>query len=135
MGNVQSLAKVTYEYVKETAITNSNVMLISTLRKDKEQYSIIRTVLIDNEEACINQLMSKSQYGMTIVIYGENMYDPTVITKYNQLKKIGFTNCYIYFGGLFEWILLQDVYGCEMFPTKSTPINGCLDFKPRSSES
>ena len=133
MGNVQSLAKVTYEYVKEIVTNQSPVFLLCTLKRDKERFAIVRTIGIDNEEDCINQLINKRQYNTTIVIYGENMYDPTVISKYKQLKQIGFINCYIYFGGLFEWFLLQDVYGCEMFPTKNTPLNGCLQFKPQST--
>lgn len=134
MGNAQSFAKVTYEYVKDITTNNQQVLLVSTLKRDKEKYGILRTIPIDNEESYINDLINKRQYGVIIVLYGENMYDTTVITKYNQLKKIGFNSCYIYFGGLFEWFLLQDVYGSEMFPTKSTPINGCLDFKPWGDE-
>ena len=131
MGNAQSLAKVTYEYVKEISTNNTQTLLVSTLKRDKEKYGIVRTLPIDNEENYINELINKRQYDVIIVVYGENMYDATVITKYHQLKKIGFNYCYIYFGGLFEWFLLQDVYGSEMFPTKNTPINSCLDFKPK----
>ena len=28
-----------------------------------------------------------------------------------------FTNVFIYPGGLFEWLLLQDIYGFDDFPT------------------
>ena len=31
--------------------------------------------------------------------------------------KLGFVNVYIYIGGLFEWLCLQDIYSKEEFPT------------------
>ena len=37
--------------------------------------------------------------------------------KYEQLVGLGFINVYIYPGGLFEWLLLQDIYGSDDFPT------------------
>ena len=51
-----------------------------------------------------------------IIIYGKNHRDLKIIEKYNQLKKLGFTNVYIYFGGLFEWLLLKEYYGEINFP-------------------
>ena len=33
------------------------------------------------------------------------------IQSFDLLKKLGFTNVHIYFGGLFEWLLLKEVYG------------------------
>ena len=51
------------------------------------------------------------------MIFGENCSDNKIVSKYNQLYKLGFTNLYVYIGGLFEWLLLQDIYGDEEFPT------------------
>tara|TARA_Y100000748_G_scaffold303727_1_gene309857 strand:+ start:2960 stop:3376 length:417 start_codon:yes stop_codon:yes gene_type:complete len=130
MGNIQSFSKVSYGSVQDIVMKNTNALLVCTLDKKNEQYAIEKTIAIENEENVINNMMKKRQHDLIIVIYGENMYDDTVIKKYTQLKKIGFKNCYIYFGGLFEWFLLQDVYGQEVFPTMSTPMNGCLSFKP-----
>ena len=31
--------------------------------------------------------------------------------------ELGFKNIYVYIGGIFEWLLLQDIYGDEQFPT------------------
>ena len=45
-----------------------------------------------------------------------NWYDQTVYTKFKQLKKYGF-DVYIYSGGIFEWLSLQDIYGSDEFPT------------------
>ena len=40
-----------------------------------------------------------------------------MVEKYNQLNALGFFNVYIYPGGLFEWLCLQDIYGFDDFPT------------------
>jgi hypothetical protein len=34
-----------------------------------------------------------------------------------ELVQLGFYQVYIYTGGLFEWMLLQDIYGADDFPT------------------
>ena len=52
-----------------------------------------------------------------VIIYGKNCLDNTVIKKHKQLRTLGFPEVYIYLGGLFEWLLLQDIYGIENFPT------------------
>ena len=46
-----------------------------------------------------------------------NAADESLGNKYNQLTKLGFSNTYVYVGGLFEWLLLQDIYGFDSFPT------------------
>ena len=38
-----------------------------------------------------------------------------ILKKYRQLVDLGFSNVYIYTGGLFEWLLLQDIYGSTNF--------------------
>ena len=38
-------------------------------------------------------------------------------TKHKQLSELGFTNVSLYVGGMFEWLLLQDIYCEENFPT------------------
>ena len=45
------------------------------------------------------------------------------------IKKLGLKNIYIYSGGLFEWLLLQDIYGEDEFPTTSKELD-ILKFKP-----
>ena len=46
-----------------------------------------------------------------------------VYEKYNQLVQLGFTNISVYIGGLFEWMLLQDIYGDTSFPTTSKQLD------------
>ena len=57
---------------------------------------------------------------VNIVLYGKNNIDESVYQKYNQLINLGFINTYIYIGGLFEWLLLQDIYGDENFQTTTS---------------
>ena len=66
---------------------------------------------------------------INIIIYGKNSNDETIYKKYKQLQELGFTNIYVYPGGLFEWLLLQDIYGTEDFPTTTKELD-ILKFKP-----
>jgi hypothetical protein len=61
-----------------------------------------------------------------------NSCDDTCFKKYEQLVKLGFYNVYIYGGGLFEWLLLQDIYGPELFPTNNTSSIDLLKYKGRT---
>ena len=54
---------------------------------------------------------------ITIIVYGKNNSDPSSEKKAKQLVSLGFTNVFIYIGGMFEWLLLQDIYGNIEFPT------------------
>jgi hypothetical protein len=49
--------------------------------------------------------------------------------KYQQLASLGFQNVYAYMGGIFEWLLLQDIYGHEIFPTSKKELD-LLRYKP-----
>jgi hypothetical protein len=61
--------------------------------------------------------------GIRIIIYGKNSNDEKIYKKYQQLVSLGFTNVYVYVGGMFEWLLLQDIYGGELFPTTSNELD------------
>ena len=121
MGNSQSVNKVNFEDV-QTIINNNNTngpfIIINTL-DNNNQNCLIKNTLSPNKEIELLNYYLKENKKINILIYGENCSDSNVITKYNQLYKLGFTNLYIYIGGLFEWLLLQDIYGDEdeLFPT------------------
>ena len=51
--------------------------------------------------------------------------------KYDQLIGLGFPNVFIYPGGLFEWLCLQDIYGYDNFPTTIKELD-ILKFKAKS---
>jgi hypothetical protein len=70
-----------------------------------------------------------SNKNIRIIIYGRNSNDETIYKKYNQLVSLGFTNVYLYLGGLFEWLMLQDIYGFDDFPTTSRQLD-ILKYKP-----
>lgn len=130
MGNSQSTSiKINYEDV-QYVIKNSEVhMLINTLGENEQNCLIINTVNFKNEEALINNFLKTGNKQVKIIIYGRNCNDEKIYTKYNQLTSLGFYNVYIYSGGLFEWLMLQDIYGSEEFPTTKKELD-ILKYKP-----
>jgi hypothetical protein len=105
---------------------------VNTLPINQQTFLIKDTVSFQTEEKIMNDsLLQYSQF--TIVIYGKNCSDKTIEDKYRQLRNLGYlmTNLYIYYGGLFEWSMLQDIYGFENFPTTSKN-DDILLFKPQS---
>ena len=127
MGNSQSISKINFEDM-QTFIYDSNTLVINTLLADKQDCLIINTLPWDHETKRINDLLGQGELNKKMVIYGMNACDEGIVTKYNQLFKLGFTQLYIYPGGLFEWILLQDIYGNHLFPTTTQEID-ILRFK------
>ena len=123
MGNISSINKVNYAYVQKCiANANETILLINTLDNDKQECLIKNTISASNEEDLINKYLKRNK-SIKILIYGENCSDNKVISKYNQLYKLGFVNLYVYLGGIFEWLLLQDIYGDDEFPTTSKIID------------
>jgi len=100
----------------------NNYIIINTLDQSMQQCLILNTIKIENEEALINSIIKKSK-NKNIIIYGRNCNDDNVYKKYQQLVSLGFTNVYVYVGGMFEWLLLQDVYGNDLFPTTSNELD------------
>lgn len=129
MGTAASINKLNFEAVQIIAQTkNVDFIIVNTLDSTSQDCLIKGTIQADKEVGLINSLLSSSHKNSKILIYGENCSDAKVIAKYNQLHKLGFTNLYVYAGGLFEWLLLQDVYGDDEFPT-TTKIIDILRFK------
>ncbi len=123
MGNISSVNKVNYAFVQNTIYNSGEIiLLINTLSYDKQDCLIKNTINASNEEELINKYL-KNNKAIKILIYGENSSDNKVIDKYNQLYKLGFVKIYVYLGGMFEWLLLQDIYGDEEFPTTSKIID------------
>ena len=125
MGNSLSIKKINFEELQ--ASVNDRNIIISTLPDDEQDCLIKHTISIQNESQKINNLLKTNKQGL-IVIYGKNSHDDSVITKSKQLIQLGFTNINLYLGGLFEWLLLQDIYGEELFPTTSKELD-LLKFK------
>ena len=135
MGNSQSINKINFESVQN--IINNNItcgqfMIINTLDNNNQDCLIKNTLSPQEEINALNNYL-KNNKSINILIYGENCCDTKVIDKFNQLYKLGFSNLYIYIGGLFEWLLLQDIYGDDEFPTTSKIID-ILKYKGKSNK-
>ena len=116
MGNSQSMTKINYEDM-QTVIKNPEIyLIINTLSPNDQKCLIINTTLPNEEESIINKFMKENK-SIRIIIYGRNCNDDSVNKKYQQLLSLGFYNIFVYLGGMFEWLLLQDIYGKDLFPT------------------
>ena len=116
MGNFISNEK-NYNIVNfECILENYNSILINTLDVNNQNCLILNTVSCNDEEKIINELF-KTNINKSIIIYGKNSSDLKVFNKFNQLQNLGFKNIKIYAGGIFEWLLLQDIYGFDKFKT------------------
>jgi hypothetical protein len=107
---------------------NDQFLLISTLDAANQDHVIKGTISAQEEEERINEIISGKNddaENIMLVVYGKHVTDEKVITKYNQLKSLGFSTVLVYPGGMFEWLLLQDIYGADLFPITST--NKCRD--------
>jgi hypothetical protein len=130
MGNSQSSSiKINYEDVQFIIKNPEGHLLINTLSGSEQQCLIVNTININNEENIINACIKRGAKGIKVVIYGKNSNDEKLYNKYSQLTSLGFYNVYIYTGGLFEWLMLQDIYGEKEFPTTKKELD-ILKYKP-----
>ncbi len=130
MGAQQSVKKISYEDMQHIIKNPTNSLIISTLDSGSQNCLIRNTVKLESEVNIINRHMQQLNTTI-IIIYGRNCNDESIYKKYSQLLGLGFTRVYIYTGGLFEWLCLQDIYGCELFPTTSKELD-ILKYKPAS---
>lgn len=147
MGASASISKVNYEDMQCVCRTATPIqdhkysnyytttrpwLLINTLPPGMQACLIPGTLPIEEEEVAINALIAGLD-GKTreIIVYGKNANDDTVHKKYQQLMGLGFKNVRVYPGGMFEWLLLQDIYGAASFPTTSKEMD-LLKYKPPS---
>ena len=121
MGNTTSIKKIGFEDMKYVIKNKKkNYVMINTLAVTEQECLIPGTVSVKDEEAFINRHLNKN---ISIIIYGKNANDDSIFKKYEQLLKLGFSSVFVYTGGIFEWLLLQDIYGDEEFPTTSKIID------------
>ena len=132
MGNQQSFArKANFEDIQK--ITNGKIrgILINTMSFTEQKCLIRKTIPIDEEETIINSHI-KGDKQINIIIYDKNSTENKLLKKYKQLIDLGFKNVFIYPGGIFEWLLLQDIYGDTNFPTTSKELD-ILKYKGKST--
>ncbi len=130
MGNTTSTRKVNFEDVQYCIKHPQNYLLINTLESTNQGCLIQNTVSISKEEQMVNHYL-KNKINVGIIVYDKNANAPNLMKKYDQLLGLGFVNVFIYPGGLFEWLLLQDIYGKELFPTTSNELD-ILKYKGKS---
>ena len=112
MGIMYSLPSYKYYEVKDRI--RKDIILLNTMPMNRQDCLIKGTMKANYEEEFMNQLL-KTNKNKEIILYGLHHTDLSVIKKYNQLKKLGFKNVHIYFGGMYEWLLLQEVFGSINF--------------------
>jgi len=123
--------KLSFEDIQFAQQNKGQFILINTLPTNEQSCLIPHTLPYIDEEQLLNNLLTSYEFGTKkIIVYGRNANDESVITKYNQLTSLGFQSVYLYAGGLFEWLLLQDIYGKEEFPT-TTRLLDILKHKPQ----
>jgi len=129
MGNNQpTYLQINYEDMLYSI--NNKFVIINTLKKNEQSCLINNTVSPDKEIEIINNIITNN-LDKNIIIYGKNCSDQMIYKKYIQLKKLNCKKVFIYPGGLFEWLCLQDIYGKENFPTTSQELD-ILKYKPKS---
>ena len=130
MGNqVSNNYRINFEDVQHALAHTSGHLLINTLAETEQSCLIKNTIHAQQEEGVINHHLQTRSTRVPIVIYGRHANDIQVMQKHEQLLKMGFSRVYIYNGGMFEWLLLQDIYGADEFPTTSSEID-ILKYKP-----
>ena len=122
MGNIQSNIYNLFNFEQIQEHIKNKSIIINTLEASRQDCLIIGTISIEDEIKLLNAYL-KTNKTILIIIYGRNNSDISVIKKHKQLQSLGFTNIALYLGGLFEWLLLQDIFGYDNFPTTTKTID------------
>jgi hypothetical protein len=122
MGN-SAIQRISFEDVQYAQA--SGQLIINTLPVKEQSMLIAKTVDCDLEIQSVERAIRLKE---PILIYGKHGNDETIYVKYDQIKKLG-GKVYVYVGGLFEWLLLQDIYGTEHFKTTGRAVD-LLKYKP-----
>lgn len=105
-------------------------LIINTLNNEEQNVLIQNSIHSSQEEEVINNYINNQQLSTkVIIVYGKNCCDKTTEEKYKKLETCGFKSVYIYRGGLFEWLMLQDIYGSSNFTTTIKELD-ILKYRP-----
>jgi hypothetical protein len=125
-------AKIGFDDVLFALRHPDQFVIINTLPPTEQACLIQNTVSVSEEETVINEMLTQYEKVVRkIVLYGKNATDTTVEKKRAQLNGLGIGDVYVYSGGLFEWMLLQDIYGEREFSTTQKVVD-MLKYKPRN---
>jgi rhodanese-related sulfurtransferase len=130
MGNHLAARKLSFEDVQQFLQTPADsFLLIHTLPEAEQHCLIMHTADARQEVERVNQLLEQRRFRTPVVVYGAHCNDDRVWVKQRQLSALGFERVFAYPGGLFEWMLLQDVFGADHFPTTRAELQ-LLKYKP-----
>ena len=121
--------KLSFEDIQFAIRNRGEFVIINTLPVTDQSCLIENTISHVEEEQILNNLLTNYGFNQKIIVYGRNNTDNTINTKYDQLMNLGFQTVYLYVGGMFEWLCLQDIYGKEEFPTTTRELD-ILKYKP-----
>lgn len=118
LSSYSSIEKVGFEDVKYAIKNTDTYIVINTLGEREQDLLIKGTIHVDSEEHVINHFIENYMiHKKSIIIYGKHSCDDSTEKKYYQITGLGFNQVAIYTGGLFDWLLLQEIYGSDEFPT------------------
>ena len=121
MGNNISYKTATFDDIIYASNHTDTCIIITTL-PESSKCLIYGTCPIEQEEKQINDIIDNNK-NIKIIIYGSSCSDLSVVKKYNQLRNSGLKDVFVYMGGLFEWLLLQDVYSSDIFRTIASDLD------------
>jgi hypothetical protein len=125
----KKIQRLGFEDMKYILENPTRFILINTLPNNEQDVLIQSTISSEKEEQLLNDFLNDFQKNEPIIVYGRNSCDISVEKKCLQLTKLGFDKVYMYVGGLFEWVLLQDIYGTQEFPT-NRKVHDILRYRP-----
>jgi hypothetical protein len=130
--NSNSKKRIGFEDIKIIITNPTKYILINTLNIGEQDILIKNTIHYNQEENLINTLINNYNIpDKPIIIYGRNCCDDNIEKKYDQLTKLGLKEIFIYYGGLFEWLLLNELYGNEEFQLNREHTNiDLLKYRP-----
>ena len=129
MGTSQSINKLNFEDMQFCMKSDQKYILINTLSEHEQSCLIPSTIHAKEEVDLLTNMLKIGKKDVRIIVYGRNCNDDKAYTKYSQLLSLGFYNVYLYAGGLFEWLLLQDIFGATEFPTTKKELD-IIKYKP-----
>ena len=117
MGNSSSspIKKANFEDIRDM---NRSYILISTLPSHEQDILIANTAPAVQETSIVEEAIKQRK---NIIVYGKHSNDESIYKKCEQIASLGHANVFVYPGGLFEWLLLQDIFGSESFPLQKKP--------------
>ena len=125
LGAISALIELTPKNLKYILLNNNVHESVGGQRTVAGNLDIFKMISSVTKNDCISTNSQKN-----IIIYGRNYLDKTIYDQYNKLNSLGFDKVYLYSGGIFEWLLLQETFGSDMFETNYTE-KDILKYRPK----